>query len=415
MNTLFVSNEYPFPARNGVTLPLSNHAKLFREHCGPVDLLILRKESGSDDSEHRQANDVFFENVFELPIKSKGFANRILGQWTGRSPYFSGWTPAVSPPPELASRNYEYVLSSPRAVCETVHNLRLNKHINAKFHVAVVHDIATLAKKNLTATSLKSGKSFKHLSHALKLSSQRLGLARVEKKLLTECCDLFAVQSEAEMNWVRSQNSPALEKNAIQLSNGVDDEFFEVPLKKPELTCTFVGGISGEYLKRARWLVDEVWRPIQSSFPKSKFTISGKCQNEEMLKLFAKQNVNHRQFVEDPRDLFSDQSVLLAPIFKGYGLINKVVQSLAAGTIVIGDPTAFNAIPGFQAGKHGIVADSPSEFVRLLTQVFERPEQFEEIRTAARQLMVDHFQWETRYQELQSRLQSLAYLKAERG
>ena len=405
MNTLFVSNEYPFPARNGVTLPLSNYAKLFREHCGPVDLLFLRRESESVD--YRQANVDFFENVFELPIKSKGFANRILGQWTGRSAFFSGWTPAVSPPPELLSRDYQYVVSSPRAVCETVHNLRLNKYINARFHAAVVHDIAALAKKNLTATALKSGKSIKHLSHALKLSSQRLGLARVEKKLLTECCDVFVVQSEAEMNWVRSQNSPALEKNAIQLSNGVDEAFFEVSLKKPERTCTFVGGISGEYLKRARWLVDEVWEPIKKSFPDSKFTISGKCQNEEMLKLFAKQSINHRQFVDDPRDLYSDQSVLLAPIFKGYGLINKVVQCLAAGTIVIGDPTAFNAIPGFVAGKHGVVADSPSQFVKLLTQVFEQPERFEDVRVAARQLMLENFQWETRYQQLEFRLQSL--------
>lgn len=389
-----------------MTLPFSNYARLFRQHCGPVDLLLLRKDNA--DSEHREANLEFFENVFELPIRSTGFAKRLIGQWAGRAPYFSGWTPAKAAPIELANRSYEYVVSTPRAVCQTVHQLCESNDINAKFHVAAVNDIATLAKGNLAATALKNGKSFKQLSHALTLSSQRLGLAAAEKKLLSNCCDVFIVQSQAEIDWVRSQGSKILDRKAIQLSNGVDDAFFNVPLEKPDLCCTFVGGISGEYLRRARWLVDEVWQPIKLAFPDAKFTISGKCKNEEMLKLFADRDVNHRQFVEDPQDLYSGQGVLLAPIFKGYGLINKVVQSMAAGTIVIGDPTAFNAIPGFVAGEHGIVADSPSQFVKLLTQVFESPEQFEKIRSAARQLMREHFQWETRYHELQSRLRSLS-------
>ena len=154
--------------------------------------------------------------------------------------------------------------------------------------------------------------------------------------------------------------------------------------------------------------MEEVWRPINADFPDATFTISGKCKDEPMLKLFADNNVHHQQFVEDPKDLYATQAVLLAPIFKGYGLINKVVQSMAAGTIVIGDPTAFNAIPDFIPGKHGLVADSPKQFVELLKDVFEKPKQFDKIRLEARELMLKHFQWDTRYQQLKSRLSSLS-------
>ncbi len=405
VNSLFVSNQFPFPARDGVTVPFCNYAQLFKEHCGPVDLLVLN--SGSERAQNNE-NQQIFRNVYELPIRPTSRVKRFGNQLMGRAPFFSGWRTAGQTPESLRGQTYGVVVSTPRSVMAVVDQLRYERVINANCHVAAVNDIASLAKKNLAGVAFKDGVSFKSLIHFSKLTMQRLGLPTSECRLLSNDCDLFIVQSDAETNWIRQHGSLALQDKVVQLSNGVDDHFFELPLSKPKRTCTFVGGVAGEYLQRVNWLVDKVWRPMQAEYPDARFTVSGKCSDASMIDAFARYNVVHRQFVEDPQDLYSQQSVLLAPIYKGFGLINKVVQSMAAGTIVIGDPTAFNAIAGFEAGKHGIVAASPEQFVKALSNIFANPEEYEGIRFNARQLIQSQFQWDSRYFALQKKLLTLS-------
>ncbi|MEZ6096157.1 MAG: glycosyltransferase [Pirellulaceae bacterium] len=189
------------------------------------------------------------------------------------------------------------------------------------------------------------------------------------------------------------------------MSNGVDDLFFEIPLQREAKTITFVGRLEGEYLRRVKWILDEVWPALKRSNPEIQLTVAGKTADADLIRRFKSLGIQHREFVENPAELYSQQAVLIAPIFKGYGLINKVVQAMAAGTLVVGDRTAFNAIPDFESGIHGMVAETPLDFQNAIETAFTQPDLANQIRRAARELMGAHFRWGTRVEQL---LDSLA-------
>jgi glycosyltransferase involved in cell wall biosynthesis len=404
MSALFVSNVFPFPPRNGVTVPFCNYARQFQQHRGPVDLLVLQK---TNDASLREANQKFFRNVYEVPIQSIGMPARVAGQLVGKAPYFAGWSVRDGVPKNLASEHYQVVMSTPRSVIKVVNQLRQSGDIRADFHVAVVHDIATLAKKNLAAAALANRSSHGELGEYIKNFVEGIRLRSCELNVLDHDCDLFIVQSDSETNWLKENAPQRVVEKSVQLSNGVDDEFFDLPKDRKEHTCTHIGTIFGQYVQRVDWLVESVWGQVRQQFPDSVFTISGRCSDPSLLKKFDRIGVHYRKFVDDPCDLYRDQSILLAPIYKGYGLINRVVQSMAAGTVVIGDKSAFNAIPGFEAGKHGFVADQAEDFKDLLLEAFSNPDRTNEVRNAASELIRKHFQWDARFETLICRLVEL--------
>ena len=401
MSVLFVADVFPCPPRNGVTVPFYNYARQFKQHGEPVDLLVLKKTS---DAPLREVNQEFFRNVYEVSIKPLGMPARVAGQLTGRAPYFAGWAVSEDIPEKLAKENYQVVMSTPRSVISVVNQLRESDHIRADFHVAVVHDIATLAKKNLAAAALANRSSHGEFREYIKHYLQGIRLRSCELNVLDHDCDLFIVQSDAETNWLKNNGSQRVVEKSIQLSNGVDDEFFDLPKDRKSPTCTHIGTIYGQYVQRVDWLVENVWGQVQQQFPDSVFTISGRCTDSSLVEKFQRSGILYRKFVDDPCDLYRDQSILLAPIYKGYGLINRVVQAMAAGTVVIGDKSAFNAIPGFEAGRHGLVADQPEDFKDLLLQAFSEPERTNQVRYAASELIREHFQWDTRFKTLFNRL-----------
>jgi hypothetical protein len=80
---------------------------------------------------------------------------------------------------------------------------------------------------------------------------------------------------------------------------------------------------------------------------------------------------------------------------------------MAAGTLVIGDKTAFNAIPDFQDGVHGLVANTPEEFIKKLGFAFDNSDRLITMRRAARELIRKHFAWIDRFTALNNKLQVL--------
>ena len=96
---------------------------------------------------------------------------------------------------------------------------------------------------------------------------------------------------------------------------------------------------------------------------------------------------------------------MLAPVFKGYGLINKVLESMAAGVPVVGSADSFNGISEFTNGQHGIIADDAESFVAETLRLLANPIRGREIAYSARALVKKRFSWEDRIGTIERRIE----------
>ena len=74
----------------------------------------------------------------------------------------------------------------------------------------------------------------------------------------------------------------------------------------------------------------------------------------------------YTQFVDNLQDIYIGKTISIAPIFKDYGFINKVAESMASGLIVIGDSSAFNSI---DAVDSFLVAESGLDLTSILSEL----------------------------------------------
>ncbi|MEZ6096156.1 MAG: hypothetical protein R3C03_18345 [Pirellulaceae bacterium] len=140
-----------------------------------VDLLVFRKPGSAGD---RKLNQQHFRNIFEVSVRKNAPIKRVVNQLLGKRPFFTGWKNTERIPAELTQNQYDVMFTTPRAVMSLAQSLRQNSTINAKYHVAAVNDIATLAKTKLAITNWRNGRAISAKFHSMKLLTQTIGLRR---------------------------------------------------------------------------------------------------------------------------------------------------------------------------------------------------------------------------------------------
>jgi len=141
--------------------------------------------------------------------------------------------------------------------------------------------------------------------------------------------------------------------------------------------------------------------------PRPSFVIVGAGAKDEDIKKFSDLSIEYHPFVEDIYHFYLKSKILVAPIFKGYGTINKVIEAMAAGCVVVGDKTAFNGLENFVPGRDAFVAESPGEFLDCIKRTLADPSKAEMIGENSRALMRKDFSWNSRIDTVLSRLELL--------
>src|SRR5690606_16277388 len=114
-------------------------------------------------------------------------------------------------------------------------------------------------------------------------------------------------------------------------------ELFELAPQPTADRVTFVAELSGEYAPVARWIVEQVWPKARARHPRMKLHVVGKGASPELGKLLATtEGVVHDEFVASLADIYRGSCAVLSPVFKGYGLINKTIEAMASGLVVVG-------------------------------------------------------------------------------
>ena len=159
----------------------------------------------------------------------------------------------------------------------------------------------------------------------------------------------------------------------------------------------FVADLGGEYVPTAHWLVERVWPLVRQAVPAARLHVVGRNAPAPLLQALATADgVVHQPYADDLLPCYAGAAVVWSPVFKGFGLINKTLEAMAAARAVVGGTAAFNGIQGFAAGTHACVVsqDDAAAMAAATVVLLRDPAAAQATGLAARSLVVTSFDWE---------------------
>lgn len=393
MKILFVVDQLPYPPRNGVTIPTFNHMSrlALKEE---VSLLLLTGNAKELDEKQLAENKKYVNRLWVVERTRRSKAVRILDELNMRSPYSLGWVYNVHELKKyLGGGSFDVVWASPFNAIDAIQTIRPLLR-TTPVYVAGINDCKTSVYKNMRKKLLIGGLDVKtRVSFALGWLRSWL-VARIEANLLRNF-DLILVQTNIEKKWLHTISSGELDGRTLVVPNGVNETLSQIPIRFKDKNLLFFGSVGDEYKGIIFWIVQNVWPRIAALRKDLYFYIIGRNASINLRKRLAlDKRIIYIEFIADIQKVFDDKAVMLAPVFKQYGLINKVVEAMAAGVPVVGDAGSFNGITGFQNGRQGIVAKDAESMAQAVLRILDSRQMYCDIAQSARDLIKKQFIWD---------------------
>jgi glycosyltransferase involved in cell wall biosynthesis len=396
MNMIYIVNQLPYPPRNGETLPTFNDIKEIRKHDG-VSLILLNDDNKRCRKEEIEKNKSLVKDLWVVKRKKMHKAKAIINEITLRNPFYLSWCYDGKELKKIfAKMDIKVIWVSPFVNADIIFVLRKIVENEAIF-VCVAHDCTTATYRSMSRfwnikTNMNVGTRLNGVQRWLR--SWLLGA--MESRILG-LYDTIVVQTKKDEEWLNKISRNKLEKKVLCAPNGVEGILFEIPIYKQGNDILYFGSL-GEWAEvNFVWFLENVWIAVRNFDEDTRLNVVSRKVTEKMRrKLAMDKRIRYFSYVEDIREVFQGKALSVAPMFKNFGLINKVIESMAAGVPVVGDIGCFNGIPGFFDGVHGHVANDKESMIRAIKRLLGSEQERLGIAKAARKLVKEHFSWEKR-------------------
>ncbi len=396
---LLVTDQLPYPPRNGITLPTYNYAirlqqkqtitiLLFADHASPVDANTLAE------------NERIFGKIHVVYLTRKGKVSRVFNEVAGLEMFQHGWRNENLAVLEKHAP-VDAVIVSPMSAVAKWRSSGLQENTCCRLSIAAVNDCTT------AEYYFRGRQNFGAIKATVKSLADRLRyrrIAKIEARLLAGYRHVL-LQTKTDLDLMARLVSPETASRVVLVPNGIREDYFGLAPLPENNKVVFVAELSGEYAPIAWWLVREMWPKVIKESPHLQLVIVGKGAPHLLMQAIqASPRTTHMEFVEDLRQLYSQALIALSPVFKGFGLINKTLEAMASCVPVVGGSAAFNGIVGFKNGEHGIACSSltTAEFVDAISQLTRNPARRTSMGEAGRGLVKHQFCWEASVRKLQS-------------
>jgi glycosyltransferase involved in cell wall biosynthesis len=405
MKLLFVVDQLPYPARNGVTIPTYNWIKrLYKEH--KIDILYIKPSKVKIEKSEFDRNKEFANQVMVIEKKTVNLSHRIKSELKGDKPFFLDYTIDENKLSKILNcRNYDIVIGSPLSTHYCIEKI---KNILSEVKcVAGISDCNTLTArskgKNILLKGVKT--NLKLLSLIMWLRSLQMG--RSESNAL-ELYDLILVQTKEDRRFINKISNHKLNSKIILSPNGVNELLFDIPIRDKEKNIVFIGAVEGLQGQLLCWMIDNIWSKIVDKYPEANLKIIGNNLPITLQHRIRNQkNLSYEKFVGNIVDLYNDKHTLISFAYKDNGLINKVVEAMAAGVTVIGDIGNFNYIDGFINYKHGIIIKKQNDLFYAISTLFKNDKKQIDMAQKARELIKKRYSWKRTIDILDSNFKNI--------
>jgi sugar transferase (PEP-CTERM/EpsH1 system associated) len=204
--------------------------------------------------------------------------------------------------------------------------------------------------------------------------------------------DLNITMSELDRDVLLARN-PSL--NIIAIPNGVDTKEFQ-PLPIPDdesKNLIFMGSMNYRpNVDAVIFFCEEILPLIRAEVPVAELWIVGKTPLPEVEAL-ANDFVHITGSVEDVRPYYEKSSVCITPLRAGGGTRLKILESMALGRPIVSTSIGCEGI-AVKDGENILIGDDPQTFARQTVLLLQDEEKNQAIRSQARKLVVDHYDWD---------------------
>ncbi len=232
---------------------------------------------------------------------------------------------------------------------------------------------------------------------------------RAYEKSVAERADISLFVSGAEAALFRAAAAPK-HADIRALSNGIDLVYYDPdgefrPIEAPaHPLIVFTGQMDYQpNIEGVRAFAEGVMPAIRQSCPGAGFAIVGRNPDPSVRELDGQDGVIVTGEVPDVRPWLAAASVVVAPLEIARGVQNKVLEAMAMGRPVVASPGAFEGIDAVP-GRDLLVADGARDQRDAVLGLAGEPERATAMGMAARQRMVDHYDWEARLAPLPAML-----------
>lgn len=150
-------------------------------------------------------------------------------------------------------------------------------------------------------------------------------------------------------------------------------------IPNPNKNILFVGlmGFPPNY-QGVDYFIKHIWNSINKKHPDVSFYIAGKGVPEQLKTSWeASPNIHVLGYVDDLKTLYKKCFIVVSPIYSGAGTNIKVLEALAMKKVCIVSQFAFKGFEcHFTHKKNILIAKSDSQFIQLLDEVLNNPNDY---------------------------------------
>jgi polysaccharide biosynthesis protein PslH len=379
MNILMLSNTFPYPPTKGGTQVRTFHLLKYLNHFHSVTLLTQRSAEVSN-AEIQALREfvselVVFEKQIDRSNKLQRFANFLI---EGTPPSVrSNYSPAMQAWIDQHLDKFDVV------TCE--HSVN-EAYIRPEFRNKVKTIVNAHSSVYGTChNQLQTGTSENEFRDRINLPL----LKRYEKRFCNKFSNIV-VTTEDDRAQVESFNPNA---DISVIPNGVD--FTEFPYRTADPGghhLVFIGAMDNlANIDAAKFLTLEILPQIQIKYPDATLSLVGARPTPEILELQDRATVTGR--VDSIANYLHRATVCVIPMRTGYGIKNKTLEAMAAGTPIVSSDRGLEGLQ-FNDPICALQANTIGEYVATISRLFEDAELRSQLSHNARSLIENNYTWE---------------------
>ena len=380
MRILQLCPRVPFPPNDGGTIAMCALSDGLLKCGNEVSVMALNTKKHYVGDEKFSASvppDIDFQAVFhDTSVSVSGILDNLF---SGRSYHVTRfYSPSFEKNLILKlTKNYDVVQLE--GLSMAVYTETIRKYSSAKI-VLRAHNVEHIIWERIT----------KGLHPGIKKEYFRMQTKRLkeyEKKSLNQFDALVAITAHDATVFRNLGCSVPVHVAPVGLN--IDEYRVSEQVPDPEILFHFG---SMEWMPNeegVRWFLEQAWQKISEEFPGIKFYIAGRNMPGWIRKLNMK-NVHVEENIEDPKKYISSRSVMIVPLLSGSGMRVKIIEGLALGKAIVSTTVGAEGID-VRNKKNILIADTPDEFYRAISEIVRNKELYLSLCREARVLAKEKY------------------------
>ncbi|WP_164111735.1 MULTISPECIES: glycosyltransferase [Sphingobacterium] len=386
MKIQIILPDFPYPPNNGFRIKTYNLIDLLKLNHD-IEVVVIKLNDKPVDAR-------YFES-YKIPIKlfKVGFFEKILNLFLA---VFSFKPIQVHLYRSRAARKY-IKKNGHRFDAYIFNMIRTSSYRDLVDQKKVIFDMVDLLSKSY-AESLRTTSSFFYkVIYSLEINRLR----KEEDDVCLKVGHVILVNKE------ESEMLSCVFDNITWIPNGVNKNLFEygeTPTIKNRIV--FLGAMHYQpnidaILWFDKYVIDKLNEKIE-------LLIVGANPSKKILDIQnRRKNVKVLGFVDDPFTILKSSLVVIAPMQNGGGIQNKILESMALGTINIISSYAARPIIGGENDKHFIVEDKPNNLADIINKLSVGDLNLDYMKSEGKELIKNNYTWDNYIKKLNSILKNI--------